>query len=828
MAGPAAAQETGTEDDVRVVPAPQQARVSGEQELVLGTVEGEQLAPSAIQQGVIEGWDVVLRREAERKPSEGIRRQRDGRQGRWQVPKLKYLRNAHSGSLYAVNEWGDARMGIGFGKSVDLSGAWFTSHRSGDQGAQGLRAIGFKDGVEVARTVWFRDVDESPSFFAMNLSGIDRVVIEAEPFFGGAGCFGMDDLTYTPTGIAPEVIVDFEDISHRTVLTESGYAGLTWEMGTGEFVGQNMLDASGQAEQAAGQTSTTHGANGTFGANAGASGTIPPPTYGGAGTAPTHVQDFLGPQLGDAGANAIPPDTCGAVGIDHFVACVNSNISIYVKSTGNRVLNSSLGSFFGVGVGDPRVTFDPDSQRFIVLATTFSTTGNSIRVAVSRTSDPTGNWFKFGFSPSQGSDAGRWPDYPTLGVDARGIYTASYMVGSPARMTIHALDKAPLVAAAPSVGTISAFRNLSYERAIQPCVQWDDPGVCYFVSTPGGSPTSNLIIRRINGPLTNPTLTTQGSISTGINYNVPPSAPAMGASNNLDSLDGRLMNAVFRNGSIWTAHGVRSNDNRCVSRWYELNPANMTVVQRSTVNDADIDYLMPSIAVNSAGDALIGFTATSASMFASCWVAGRKAGDPLNEMSLPFAYKPGTTGYNLGGGNPQRWGDYSQTSADPVDDSLWTIQEFAGANEWRTRIAQYEFDQDDVVRYCTTTPNSGSAIGSVIDYMGSVSLAANDLVLTASGNPPNQFALFFYGTLQDNTPIGNGIKCVSGSQFRLAPAPIDGVGFVMSPVDYNNPPAAAGQIVSGSVWNFQCWLRDPAAGGSNFDFSDALQITFQP
>ncbi|MGK0220772.1 MAG: hypothetical protein ACI9HE_004284, partial [Planctomycetota bacterium] len=535
LVGPALAQETGTRDDLRVVPAPKQVQVDGEQELVLGTVEGEQLAPSAIQDGVIEGWDVVLRREAERKPSETIRRQRDGRQGRWQVPKLKYLRNAHSGSLYAVNEWGDASMGIGFGKTVDLSGAWFTSHRSGDQGAQGLRAVGFKDGVEVARTGWFRDVDEDASFFAMNLSGIDRVVIEAEAFFGGAGCFGMDDLTYTPTGIAAEVIVDFEDAGHRAVLTESGYAGLTWEMGTGKFIGQNMSDASALAEMAAGLTTNGAIVGGTLGADADPNGVTPPPTYGGAGTAPTHVQDFLGPQLGDAGAGSIPPDTCGAVGIDHFVACVNSNISIYEKSTGNRVLNSSLSSFFGPGVGDPRVAFDPDSQRFIVLATTFSTTGNSIRVAVSRTPDPTGTWFKFGFSPSQGSDAGRWPDYPTLGVDARGIYTASYMVGSPARMTIHALEKGPLVAAAPSVGAITAFRNLAYERAIQPCVQWDDPGVCYFVSTPGNNPSSNLIIRRINGPLTNPSLTTQGSIATGLNYSVPPSAPAMGANTNLDS-----------------------------------------------------------------------------------------------------------------------------------------------------------------------------------------------------------------------------------------------------------------------------------------------------
>ena len=44
------------------------------------------------------------------------------------------------------------------------------------------------------------------------------------------------------------------------------------------------------------------------------------------------------------------------------------------------------------------------------------------------------------------------------------------------------VDKAPLVATNQSMGQINAFRQLSWEGAIHPCVHWEDPGVAYAVS----------------------------------------------------------------------------------------------------------------------------------------------------------------------------------------------------------------------------------------------------------------------------------------------------------------------------------------------------------
>jgi hypothetical protein len=45
-------------------------------------------------------------------------------------------------------------------------------------------------------------------------------------------------------------------------------------------------------------------------------------------------------------------------------------------------------------------------------------------------------------------------------------------------------------------------------------------------------------------------------------------------------------------------------------------------------------------------------------------------------------------------------------------------------------------------------------------------------------------------------------------------------------IDLANPPSASGTITAGSTWNFQAWYRDPVAGGSNYDLSNGLSVTF--
>jgi hypothetical protein len=132
----------------------------------------------------------------------------------------------------------------------------------------------------------------------------------------------------------------------------------------------------------------------------------------------------------------------------------------------------------------------------------------------------------------------------------------------------------------------------------------------------------------------------------------------------------------------------------------------------------------------------------------------------------------------------------------------------------------------EAISYCEAVPNSTGS-GALISYTGTLGIAANDLVLTATGCPTNQFGIFFYGGLQIDMPFGNGKRCVGGQLFRFPPVPT-GTGVASYAVDNMSPPQPAGQLTAPSTWNFQYWYRDPVAGGAYFNLSDGLNVTFCP
>lgn len=139
--------------------------------------------------------------------------------------------------------------------------------------------------------------------------------------------------------------------------------------------------------------------------------------------------------------------------------------------------------------------------------------------------------------------------------------------------------------------------------------------------------------------------------------------------------------------------------------------------------------------------------------------------------------------------------------------------------------------EPQVLRYCSALPNVTGAPG-VINWSGSTSIAANDLVLSADSLPPGATAVFFYGPGQSEMPFGNGILCVSGGFARFGmPVFATAAGSATQALDYNTPPALPGTqygILPSSTWNFQVWYRDFNPGTAMFNTTDALQVTFLP
>lgn len=134
---------------------------------------------------------------------------------------------------------------------------------------------------------------------------------------------------------------------------------------------------------------------------------------------------------------------------------------------------------------------------------------------------------------------------------------------------------------------------------------------------------------------------------------------------------------------------------------------------------------------------------------------------------------------------------------------------------------------------CSAEPNSVGP-GAPIGWLGSTSIAAADFTLTASGGPPGDLAIFFYGPAQQTTPYGDGLLCVGPGElglFRLPPVQsLSAAGTVAHALDFAGEPAGLGpgKLEPGSTWYFQLAYRDPASDGAGFNASDALQVSFCP
>jgi hypothetical protein len=127
----------------------------------------------------------------------------------------------------------------------------------------------------------------------------------------------------------------------------------------------------------------------------------------------------------------IPPDTMGAVGPDHLLTMLNSQVRIQDRR-GSTISTVSLDTFWTAGTGlvgapfDPHVVYDARSGRWIatVDADDHQTT-SQIWFAVSETDDPTGGWVFHGL-PADPAER-TWADFPALGVNDTWIVITNLM-----------------------------------------------------------------------------------------------------------------------------------------------------------------------------------------------------------------------------------------------------------------------------------------------------------------------------------------------------------------------------------------------------------------
>jgi len=420
----------------------------------------------------------------------------------------------------------------------------------------------------------------------------------------------------------------------------------------------------------------------------------------------------------------IPPDTMGAVGPNHIMTMLNSEVKIQQKD-GTFISQESLDDFWqndSNSTFDPILLYDKNSNRWIAVADADADSNRSrLFIAISQTDDPTGNWDIYGVNASDGDN---WADYPRVGINSKWIVITANMLkisdGSHVGVKMWVIDKSTAISGSSSLSGstfATGFDDTGKESGftLTPAVTFDnnEPNL-YIVDNIWADGDDNQAIRlsEISGDASSPVWSVvsdthgispgDGLFYVANNYNANQTkASQKDTSDKIDTGDMRIINAVFRNGRVWFSHSAglpaAGTPDRTAIFWYELNPELLDstgdpIVQSGVVDPGvGKDFAFPSIAVNGKNDVVIGFSSFDNSKYAGASFVFRSKNDSAGSMSQVSTLKQGESSYSKTfGGSDVRWGDYSATVVDPSDDnSFWTLQEYAasevnGTDMWGT------------------------------------------------------------------------------------------------------------------------------------------------
>jgi hypothetical protein len=449
---------------------------------------------------------------------------------------------------------------------------------------------------------------------------------------------------------------------------------------------------------------------------------VPQPMAASPSPSSSYLAQEDGPKIGSTEFD-IPPDTQGAVGLDKVFVNTNSNYRVQNKLTGAPLSTVSSDTFWagsgGAGFFDPRIVFDPINQRWILVMDSNPQTANSsIEIAISQTPDPQGSYFVFrvvvgncdsnnaATCPTGGSPGGQWADFPMLGFNKNWIAVSMNMFDFAA--TSNNNDKILVLdypQARAGVGVATLFSGAAIGFCNHPAETYDATQNTLFLAQHQNSNPPVYKLSTITGTPSAPAVTLGASkLRPGAGWATPGgdilpqncvaglpvatyACPATPRGINVGDSFIR-QNVVYRNGGIWYAQTIglpAAGLTHTAALWTKLDTAG-NFLDGGSVEDPTATainggkwYAYPSVAVNKNNDMVMGFSQFASNQFASAGYAIRLGTDAAGATRDPVIYKAGEDYYEKTfSGTRNRFGDYSATRIDPVNDrDVWTIQEYA-------------------------------------------------------------------------------------------------------------------------------------------------------
>jgi|GEM_PF-5156319 hypothetical protein len=432
------------------------------------------------------------------------------------------------------------------------------------------------------------------------------------------------------------------------------------------------------------------------------------------------------------------PDIAAASNRDFLLHATNFQVVVQNRN-GNEVRRVFLPNLWrdiipntiqNPWVFDPRVLYDPFSERWIIVALhgdgANAGGANVILIATSTTNNPNDQWRLHRINIDTTTHN---IDFPLIGFNRNNLVIVNRMFPNPQTrlegfVRIDALSKTQLYGGNAVSSVFNVAGNL---WDLCPIADYDnESNINYLIKNNGGNTNNSGCLRlctisaNSQGVLefSNPDnlICSEQTWSDWIPETNGGVAPQRDTTANVEFHSTKVHNAVLRNGSIWCVNNVflpLNNPFRSSVLWWQINPNTMPAeIQQFGMIDSPSDsafYGYPSIAVDRFSNVLIGYNTFSKNIFPTASYSMRACTDPLNSLQSPNNYALGQGTYSNGGcencqncndclrcnlcTNCQRcgrnrWGDYSSTIVDPNGINFWTLQEFArNNNTWGTQWA---------------------------------------------------------------------------------------------------------------------------------------------
>lgn len=425
--------------------------------------------------------------------------------------------------------------------------------------------------------------------------------------------------------------------------------------------------------------------------------------------APSVLRSFAGlPDLN----RAIPPDPIMAAGPEHLMGLVNRRFAIFSKAGGNEKEIDAPAWFDAVLPGnnafDPKVVFDHFADRWVMVWLQFDVADSTshILVAASDDSDPNGAWCNWALRGdlNGSTPALNWSDYQGLGFDEDAIYVVpnQFSFYDPANdefptfryVKIRILPKSQVYDPGCPAITWTDLWDLRdpdfQDRTVfttRPAVTFGSPGVEYLIGSSVFVPHTYMTLWALTNPLDPmPTLTAVNVPVTAANP--PPNADQLGGSTiRIDVGGSRVRNVVHRDGSVWTAHSVASDDGLYArARYVRIEVAGPTLLEDVSFGAPGCWLYYPAITSDVNGNMVLVYNQSCTDRYIGIRHTGRTPSDDRLQDSAEL--KAGETNYvkDFGSGR-NRWGDYNGVAVDGRDPHrVWMFAEYAASpeNTWGT------------------------------------------------------------------------------------------------------------------------------------------------